>query len=67
MVSLFVNGELRRFDAVPTVSALLDQLGLAGKRVAVELNGEIVPRSLHAAQALAEGDRLEIVVAVGGG
>lgn len=67
MVSLFVNGELRCFDVVPTVSALLGQLGLAGKRVAVELNGEIVPRSRHAAQALAEGDRLEIVVAVGGG
>ncbi len=67
MVSLFINGELRCFDVVPTVSALLGQLGLAGKRVAVELNGEIVPRSRHAAQALAEGDRLEIVVAVGGG
>ncbi len=67
MVSLFVNGELRCFDVVPTVIALLGQLGLAGKRVAVELNGEIVPRSRHAAQALAEGDRLEIVVAVGGG
>ena len=67
MVSLFINGELRCFDVVPTVSALLGQLGLAGKRVAVELNGEIVPRSRHVAQALAEGDRLEIVVAVGGG
>jgi sulfur carrier protein len=67
MVSLSVNGELRCFDVVPTVIALLGQLGLAGKRVAVELNGEIVPRSRHAAQALAEGDRLEIVVAVGGG
>ncbi len=67
MLSIFVNGEARRFDAPLTVSDLLLRLDLAGKRVAVERNGEIVPKGLHAATALAEGDRLEIVVAVGGG
>jgi len=46
---------------------LLARLDLAGKRVALERNGEIVPRGRLAEQRLAEGDRLEIVVAVGGG
>jgi sulfur carrier protein len=50
-----------------TVSMLLEQMALAGKRVSVERNGEIVPRSQHAQALLADGDRLEIVVAVGGG
>lgn len=50
-----------------TVAELLAARGLASKRVAVERNGAIVPRSLHAQTALADGDRLEIVVAVGGG
>ncbi len=47
--------------------ALLDTLELTGKRIAVELNGEIVPKSQHAATTLNQGDQLEIVVAVGGG
>ena len=46
---------------------LIEALALAGKRVAVERNGEIVPRALHSGTALQAGDRLEIVVAVGGG
>lgn len=50
-----------------TVAALLGELGLTGRRIAVERNGEIVPRSRHDTEALAPGDRLEIVVAVGGG
>ena len=50
-----------------SVAGLLDQMGLTGKRLAVERNGEIVPKGLHAATPLAEGDTLEIVVAVGGG
>lgn len=49
------------------VAELVDALGFAGKRVAVERNAEIVPRSQHASTALAQGDRVEIVVAVGGG
>ncbi|MHC2997632.1 thiamine biosynthesis protein ThiS [Tepidiphilus sp. HLB4] len=54
-------------SAGTTIAELLAARGWAGKRVAVERNGEIVPRSLHAQTTLAEGDVLEIVVAVGGG
>lgn len=50
-----------------TVALLLERDGLTGKRLAVEKNGEIVPKSRHADTPLAPGDRLEIVVAVGGG
>jgi sulfur carrier protein len=49
------------------VADLLAELGTAGKRVAVERNGEIVPRSQHAGTRLAAGDRIEVVIAVGGG
>ena len=65
--SLFINGESRNFDAPMTVSGLVEALGYAGKRVAIERNGEIVPRSKHSEVALDNGDKLEIVVAVGGG
>ena len=67
MISLTINGETRRFQAPLSVAQLMDALELTGKRVALERNGEIVPRSRFAAQPLADGDRLEIVVAVGGG
>lgn len=67
MIEITVNGETRRFEAPLDLTRLLEHLELAGKRLAVELNGEIVPRSQHAATVLADGDRLEIVVAVGGG
>jgi len=50
-----------------TVSGLIEALGYAGKRVAIERNGEIVPRSRHGDVMLDNGDELEIVVAVGGG
>ena len=66
-VSLTINGEARSLAAPVTVASLLEAMNLAGKRVAVERNGDIVPRGLHAATELADGDRLEIVVAVGGG
>jgi sulfur carrier protein len=49
------------------VAALLARLECKGRKVAVERNGEIVPRSAHASTLIADGDRLEIVVAVGGG
>ena len=62
-----VNGESRDFAAVFSVAELLRDMGLEGQRVAVERNGEIVPKSLHARTPLADGDRLEIVAAVGGG
>ena len=61
------NGKAHECPSETTVSALLEQLTLAGRRVAVERNGDIVPRSQHAETVLAEGDQIEIVVAVGGG
>jgi sulfur carrier protein len=67
VIEINVNGAARRFERGTDVAALLERLQLAGKRVAVEKNGEIVPRSRFAETALADGDRLEIVVAVGGG
>ena len=66
-MELRINGENRHFPAPLTVAQLIETLGYAGKRIAVEKNGEIVPRGRHAEALLADGDRLEIVVAVGGG
>ena len=68
-IRLVVNGAPREFPAAPTVSQLLDELelALAGRRLAVERNGEIVPRSRFGESRLADGDRIEVVIAVGGG
>jgi sulfur carrier protein len=67
MIQVVVNGAARRFERPLAVNELVAQLALAGKKIAVEKNGEIVPKSAHAATLVADGDRLEIVVAVGGG
>lgn len=67
MIHVTVNGKAHRFQQPLALSALLAGLELAGKKIAVERNGEIVPRSEHARTLLGDGDRLEIVVAVGGG
>lgn len=67
MIEVTVNGAQRALQEPLDVAALLAELGLAGKKLAVERNGEIVPKSAHAATLLADGDRLEVVVAVGGG
>jgi sulfur carrier protein len=67
MIEITVNGEPHRLGPPFLVFQLLNQLDLTGKRLAVELNGEIVPRSQHASTLLNNGDKLEIVVAVGGG
>ncbi len=67
MQTIVVNGDPRPLPAPATVSALLAELGLAGRRIAIERNGEIIPRSRHEHEPLNAGDRLEIVVAVGGG
>ena len=67
MIAINVNGERREFDAPLNCADLVARLELAGKRVAIERNGEIVPRSRFPEQMLLDGDRLEIVVAVGGG
>ena len=62
-----VNGEARRLDDGATVAGLLTGLGLADRKVAVERNRAIVPRSLFADTPLAPGDAVEIVTFVGGG
>jgi sulfur carrier protein len=67
MIQVTVNGTVHHFEQSLEVSALLSTLNLSDKKVAVERNGEIVPKSAHANTVLADGDRLEIVVAVGGG
>jgi sulfur carrier protein len=66
-MELTINGESRQLTSPLTVAGLIDTLGYTGKRIAIERNGEIVPRGRHAEVGLADGDRLEIVVAVGGG
>jgi len=67
-MQLTVNGTLRTFDRpVGTVADLVRELCLEGKRIAVERNGAIVPRSRYADTPIAPGDALEIVGAVGGG
>ena len=67
VVTLSVNGEKLEFASNPRIADLLGKLALEGKKIAIERNGEIVPRSRFPDTWLADGDRLEIVVAVGGG
>ncbi|MEW5880826.1 MAG: sulfur carrier protein ThiS [Pseudomonadota bacterium] len=66
-ISVIVNGAPQTLAAGATVADLLARMDAAGRRVAVERNGEIVPKSRHGETRLADGDRLEIVIAVGGG
>ncbi|MDA0276405.1 MAG: sulfur carrier protein ThiS [Proteobacteria bacterium] len=67
MIQVVVNGAEQRLEAPLAVSELVARMALAGRRIAVERNGEIVPRSAHGSTLVTDGDRLEIVVAVGGG
>ncbi|SCY58257.1 sulfur carrier protein ThiS [Nitrosospira sp. Nl5] len=81
MIQLIINGQPQRFpisnqtpplksgqnNATLNITQLLEHMALQGKRIAIERNGEIVPRSKYDQQVLTNGDRLEIVVAVGGG
>lgn len=64
---LTVNGEPRELEAPVTVAGLLAALGLPARKIAVERNFEIVPRSAYDRTHLADGDRLEIVHFIGGG
>ena len=67
-MQVMLNGSPHRFDPPPsTVAELVRALNLEGKRIAVEMNGEIVPKSRYAQTRVAAGDRLEVVAAVGGG
>ena len=65
-MTIILNGESRNLDADTTLAELIETLKLSG-RLAVERNGEIVPRSAYASTVLEAGDRLEIVRAIGGG
>lgn len=66
-MNIVLNGEPRSCAAAATVAALIEELGLTRDRLAVELDGEIVPRSTWAAVALSDGAKIEIVRAIGGG
>ena len=66
-IELVINGQTRIVAQGTTVAALLGELGLGDRRVAVERNREVVPRAEHASTVLAAGDRIELVTFVGGG
>ena len=66
-MKIVLNGGEREIDAPHTLAHLLEIAGYAERRVAVEINREIVPRSGYATRVLAAGDRVEIVHAIGGG
>jgi sulfur carrier protein len=66
-IEVVINGQSRKVARGTTVAALIGELGLGDRRVAVERNREVVPRAQHATTPLAAGDRLELVTFVGGG
>ena len=66
-MNILLNGAVHQLQSPGSIADLIEHLGYAGKRIAVERNGDIVPRSRYADTSLAEGDQIEIVVAVGGG
>ncbi len=67
MIDIQINGVSHQFPTALTLAALITQLGHAGRRIAIERNGEIVPKGMFNETLLQSGDKLEIVVAVGGG
>jgi len=67
VLSIVVNGSARTCGDVTTIADLIRDLALEGRRIAVERNGEIVPKSRHGDTRLSAGDRIEVVRAVGGG
>ncbi len=66
-MELYLNGELRQLDSGIDIQQLIEQLGLSGRRFAVEVNRQIIPKSRHAGHSLQIGDRVEIIQAMGGG
>ncbi|MBP6625925.1 MAG: sulfur carrier protein ThiS [Arenimonas sp.] len=66
-MQITLNGEPRELAENTRLDALLDQAGYAGRKVAVEVNLAVIARSRHPAYTLAEGDRVEIIHAIGGG
>ena len=67
LLHISLNGAPHVLAANTSIAELLSDLGYALKRVAIERNGAIVPRSAHASTCIVEGDQLEIVQAIGGG
>lgn len=66
-MQITVNGETRTAPEELTAAQLVEELGLAGQRIAMEVNQEILPRSRYGTHRLQAGDRIEIVRAIGGG
>jgi len=67
VITISINGNTLQFETNISVTMLIEHMRLGNKRIAIERNGEIIPRSQFDAQKLSDGDKLEIVVAVGGG
>jgi len=66
-MNIILNGTSHTIADGTTIASLIDALGLTGQRLAIEVNGEVIPRGEHAAHILREGDRVEVVRAIGGG
>ena len=66
-MQLIINGESRELDDGISIAQLLEQSDLAAKRIAVEVNTAIIPKSRHAETQLHDGDKIEIIHAIGGG
>lgn len=66
-MNIRLNGDRYPLEEGATVAALIGALALEGRRIAVEVNEEVIPRSRHSAHRLEEGDRVEVVHAIGGG
>jgi len=66
-MEIYVNGAARQVPDNYTAAALVEELGLTGKRIAMEVNMEIVPRSAYAGHHFSAGDKIEVVHAIGGG
>ena len=67
VISVCINGKQHCFASTANSAELVETLDLTGKRIAIECNNEIVPRSVFTQRLLADGDKIEVVVAVGGG
>lgn len=66
-MELYLNGEARQFESALNISTLVQQLGLQHQRIAIEVNRCIIPKSQHDSYILTEGERVEIIQAIGGG
>ena len=67
MIAVHINGAIKEIQTGTTISALTIDLDVAHKKIALEINGEIIPRSHFKSRILQDGDQIEIVTAVGGG